>query len=168
MHELMKKVKKELDTIAEKGISSSNLEATTKLVDIYKNLKEVCDMEESEMYGARGGRGGSRYRDSYDNWDYDNYDARGRGGDRGGRGSYDYYPMDERHERYLTRMREGMERYNAGRRRYMDGGSSERMTEGIEMTMAAIVSFVESLVDFAETPDEKEIVRKHIEKLKKI
>lgn len=169
MEALLKKVKKELDNIADKGITSSNLEATNKLVDIYKDLKEVCAMEdggEQGMYGARG-----RYRDS--DWDHDNYDARGgRGGSSSGRGSYNgsyrYYPLDDRMERYFTRMREGMENYNAGRNRYMDGGSQDRMIDGIEMTMSAVVTFVEALVDFAETSEEKEIVRKYVEKLKKI
>lgn len=168
MHELMKKVKKELDTIAEKGISSSNLETTNKLVDIYKDLKEVCEMEESEMYGAqRRGRNG-RYMDSYEMNDYDRYDARSGRGGRGRGGNYGFSPMDERCERHLDRMRDAFERYSVGRQRYMDGGSHERMTEGIEMTMAAIVGFVESLIDFSETSEEKEIVRKYIEKMKKI
>ena len=69
METLMRKVKKELDTIAEKGLTSSNLETTNKLVDIYKDLKEICEIDErggNGMYEARG-----RYRD------YDNYDRRG-------------------------------------------------------------------------------------------
>lgn len=162
MEALMKKVKKELDTIADKGISSSNLEATNKLVDIYKDLKEICEMEEGGehgMYGARSRGRDGRYKD-YDDWD--RYEARGR--DR----SYGHYPIDERHERHFDRMREGLEHYSAGRRRYMDGGSHERMVEGVEMTMSAIVGFVESLIDFAETSEEKEIVRKYVDKLKKV
>lgn len=166
MEALMKKVKKELDTIADKGISSSNLEATNKLVDIYKDLKEICEMEEGGergMYGARSRGRDGRFKG--DDWD-DDYGARGGRGSRGG--NYGYYPIDERHERHFDRMREGLEHYSAGRRRYMDGGSHERMVEGIEMTMAAIVGFVECLVDFAETSEEKEIVRKYVDKLKKV
>ena len=34
---LLKKVGKELDIIADKGISSSNLDSTYKLIDIYKD-----------------------------------------------------------------------------------------------------------------------------------
>lgn len=161
----MRKVKKELDAIADKGLSSSNLESTNKLVDIYKDLLEVCEMEEGGeygMYGARSRGRDGRFRDSHDDWD--EYGA--RGGRSGG--NYGHYPMDERHERHFNRMRDGMEYYNAGRKRYMDGGSHERMIEGVEMTMSAIVAFVESLVDFAETTEEKEIVRKYIEKLRKV
>jgi hypothetical protein len=144
MKELQKKVRKELDNIAEKGITSSNLEATNKLVDIYKDILEICEKEDGgdEMYGARG-----RYRE-YD--DYDTYNTRGgRGGSYNDH--YNHYPLDDRTERYFIRMREGMENYDAGRSRYRDGGSNERMVEGIEMTMGAIVNFVESLMDIAET-----------------
>lgn len=161
MKELQKKVRKELDNIAEKGITSSNLEATNKLVDIYKDILEICEKEDGgdEMYGARG-----RYRE-YD--DYDTYNARGgRGGSYNDR--YNHYPLDDRIERYFIRMREGMENYDAGRSRYRDGGSNERMVEGIEMTMGAIVNFVESLMDIAETSQEKEIVRKYVDRIKKI
>lgn len=154
MELLMKRVKKELETIADKGITSSNLETTNKLVDIYKDLKEVCAMEEG-TFDARGGRSrgaDGRYKDGR----YNDYDR------------YNHYPMDERTERHFMRMREGMEDYNEGKNRYRDGGSETRMIDGIEMTMGAIVSFVEALVDYSETSQEKEIVRKYINKLKNV
>ena len=37
-----------------------------------------------------------------------------------------------------------------------------------EMAMSAVCMFVESLSEFAETLKEKEIIRKHLEKMKKI
>ena len=40
MHKLLEKVEKELDNIAEKGITNSNLDTTYKLIDIYKDIKE--------------------------------------------------------------------------------------------------------------------------------
>lgn len=145
---LLKKVGKELDSIADKGITSSNLETTFKLVDIYKDIKEICQMEEGDSYDARGRSRDSmgRYKDS---------------------GRYSNH-LDERTERYLTRMREGMEDYNEGRSRYRDGGSESRMIDGIEMTMTAIVNFIDSLMDVAETSQEKEIVRKYINKIRNV
>lgn len=145
MEMLLKRVRKELDAIADKGISSSNLETTNKLVDIYKDLKEICAMD-NETYDARGRRDSSRYS-----------------GDR-----YNFHPIDERYERYLSRMRDGMSDYGEGRNRYRDGGSESRMIDGIEMTMGAVINFVESLMDYAETSQEKEIVRKYINKLKNV
>ena len=61
-----------------------------------------------------------------------------------------------------------MDDYNEGRIRYKDGSSENRMIEGIEMTMGAVVNFVESLIDYAETSQEKEIVRKYVNKLKNV
>lgn len=166
MEELLRKVKKELENIGDKGLTSSNLETTYKLIDIYKDIKEACYYDEiagkdDGLYGARARDSRGRYRD-YD----DDYGRSGSGSGRGG--NYGHYPLDERSERHLERMREGMYNYNEGKSRYRDGDSKERMVEGIEMTMGAIVNFVEAMVDFAETTSEKEIVRKHIEKLKRI
>lgn len=49
-----------------------------------------------------------------------------------------------------------------------NGGDSERMYDGLEKLMYAICMFIESTMDFAESPEEKEIIRKHIQKLKNI
>lgn len=178
MHKFLDKVEEQIHMIGEKGINSSNIDNATKLMSIYKDAKEseyykkCC---EEERYGARqrdsrgrfmenGERGGYNER-GYNERGYNErgYNERGGYDERGGYGN-----VDERTERYLTRMREGMESYNAGRDRYRGGESSERMIDGIEMTMTALCMFVESLIDFAETPQEKEIVRKHIEKMKKL
>lgn len=162
MEELLRKVKKELQNIGDKGLTSSNLETTYKLVDIYKDLKEACYYEDQlgdidGIYGARNRDSRGRYMDYNDNY-------RGRGTSS----TYGHYPLDERTERHFDRMREGMYNYNEGKNRYRDGDSKQRMIDGVEMTMGAIVNFVESMVDFAETTSEKEIVRKYVEKLKNI
>lgn len=164
MDQLLRKVEKELETIADKGLTSSNLDTTYKLIDIYKDIKEACyydkEVKEEENYGARRRDSMGRYMNNYN--DYDNYDR------SGSRGRYNNYPLDERSERHFDRMREGMYNYNEGKNRYRDGDSKQRMIDGVEMTMGAIVNFVESMVDFAETAQEKEIVRKYVDKLKNI
>ena len=82
---------------------------------------------------------------------------------------YENYPMlDEKTERYMNRMREGMENYQIGKERYRNGDNQERMIDGIEMVMSSVCMFVESLFDFAESPTEKEIIRKHLDKMKKM
>ena len=50
----------------------------------------------------------------------------------------------------------------------MKSGSQERLVDGIDMIMSAICSFVEELSDYAETNQEKEIIRKHLNKMKNI
>lgn len=162
MDELLRKVKKELDNIGDKGLTSSNLDTTYKLIDIYKDIKEAeyyeCKKDESETYDARMRDSRGRYMD-----DYDRYDA--RGGNNGG-GRYNHYPLNERDERYFERMREGMYNYNEGRNRYRNGDSKDRMIDGVDMAMGALVNFVEYMMDYSETPQEKEVIRKHIAKLK--
>lgn len=136
MHELLNKVKKELDNIAEKGITSSNLESTYKLIDIYKDIKEAKYYE--KMLGNEC--------DSVEDTDF----------------------PDERTKRYMNRMKDGITNYTNGWKKYSDGGANDRMVEGIDMTMCAIVDFIEALMDIAHTSQEKEIVRRNIEKIKRI
>lgn len=143
MEDLLKRVKKELYAIADKGITSSNLESTYKLIDIYKDIKEA------EYYEKMSGN-----MNNVDKYNYLDDD-------------WNTYP-DDRTKRYMRKIKDGIENYSNGRHRYKDGGSNERMVEGIEMTMCAIVDFIEALMDLAETSQEKEIVRKNIDKIKRI
>lgn len=168
MDKLLEDIKKELTGFGEKGINASNVELVEKLSDSYKNLLTAKAMEEHGDYGyirsydepgssAGGGhgnyRGGEmRYEESYRNRDY------------GSRGQYSNYRMRE----HMNRIADGMDEYEYGRDRYMHGGDDSRLNEGLEKIMYAICMFVESAMDFAETPHEKEIIRKHIQKLGRI
>lgn len=147
MNELCRKVEKELENIGEKGITSSNLDTAYKLIDIFKDIKEAEYYKKmtGDTYDAK-----RSYMDTHDDWHRERY------------------PLDDRNERYMERMREGVYTYNEGKRDYRNGDSKSKMIEGVEMTMNAIVNFVEFMNDFAESSQEKEIVRKYIEKLKKI
>jgi hypothetical protein len=112
MKELLRKVEKELESIGEKGITSSNLDTAYKLIDIYKDIKEACYYEDQinseDSYGARERDSRGRYRD-WDNHDYRDYN------------DYKSYPLNERDERYFNRIKEGLLNYNEGRNRYRDG-----------------------------------------------
>lgn len=167
MDELLRKVKKELDNIGDKGLTSSNLDTAYKLIDIYKDIKEACyyeDQLENESYGARSRDSRGRYRDHDEEYDRGGY----RGNDYRGDSYNRYYPIDDRYDRYFNRMREGLYNYNEGKNRYRDGESKERMIDGVEMAMGALVNFVEYMMDNVETNQEKEVVRKYIDKLKKV
>ena len=75
---------------------------------------------------------------------------------------------DNRMRDHLNRIYEGAEMYEYGRDRYQHGGNEERIYDGLEKLMYALCMFVESTMEFAETPQEKEIIRKHIQKLQKM
>lgn len=157
MKELLDKVKRELEKIGDKGLTSSNLDTTFKLIDIYKDIKESEYYEamcEGESYGARTRDSRGRYAGKDDEW-YSGLHER-------------YYPWGDREERYFDRIRQGMDNYAEGKTRYRDGSSQDKMLDGIELAMTALVNFVETLYDHVETPKEKDVIREHIDKLKKL
>lgn len=173
MDKIIGMVKKELGEIENKGISANNLELVNKLSEIYKNLAKGKHYEENEEGGQGmsdygryrdGGYGATNYRDGYrDGYGiYEDYGRRGVPGS--GRGRY----RNSRMQEHIERMREGADEYEYGKERYMHGGDDSRVVEGLEKLMYAVCMLVESTMDFAETPAEKEIVRKHIQKISRI
>ena len=171
MHKLMEQIKKELKEIEEKGVNASNLELIGKLADIYKDLGEIEKMDkggqEMQEYGRyrEGGGGYGAYREG-------GYNARGGGGGGGGyrEGGYNegYGRRYSRMRDHMDRMMDGVDQYEYGKERYMHGGDESRVIEGLEKIMYAVCMFVESAMDFAESPQEKELIRKHIQKIKNI
>lgn len=165
MRKLQEMVKKELTEIENKGINASNLELIDKLAGIYKDLATIRAMEEydqggEEMYEYSRYRDGyRRYNDGYREGGYEDYGRRGMPGS--GRGRYNTSRMRD----HMERMMDGMDQYEYGKERYMHGGDETRVTEGLEKLMYAVCMFVESAMDFAETPQEKEIIRKHVKKI---
>lgn len=173
MDKLRELVKKELKEIEEKGLSASNLETTYKLVDILKDIGEIESEEREEksygmrmmppdMYEMRRGYNERSYAEG----------GRGYGGDYmpgeyGMRGR-SYNGRDSRMRDRIDRVIDGAETYEYGRERYQHGGSHEAMEEGLEKMMYAVCMLVETAMDAAQSPREKEIVRKHIQKLHSI
>ena len=155
MEKLMDNINKELECIAEQGISNGNIENLSKLVDIKKDIVTIQAMEDE---------GKMRY---YDENPYSYYGERYRGRYDGGRYGMDRYRGREDHlSDRVYRILDGMDAYRYGRERYRDSGNGAGMEDGLEDLMYAVCTFVESLTDAADTPQEKEIIRKHINKLK--
>jgi hypothetical protein len=184
LEKLKELVTKELKEVANKGLSSSNLESTYKLVDILKDLAEVesenkkgREMQGHDSYGMRMmppmyppymespmPRDGGYREGGYREGGYgEGYGARGG---RGGGRSYNGY--DERMKDKIERMIDGAESYEYGRDRYQHGGSHEAMEEGLEKMMYAVCMLIETAMDAAQSPKEKEIIRKHIQKIRSL
>ena len=168
MHKLKEQIKKELVEIEEKGVNASNLELIGKLADIYKDLAEIEKMDkggqEMQEYGRyrEGGGGYSAYREG-------GYNARGGGGGyREGGYNEGYGRRYSRMRDHMDRMMDGVDQYEYGKERYMHGGDDGRVMEGLEKIMYAVCMFVESAMDFADSPQEKELIRKHVQKIKNI
>ena len=171
MDKLIESVKKELKELGEQGVNAANLQMTGELVDIYKDLVEAQQME-----GGSYGMTGYGRRDDYPRYDkggridwygndyrYENdYMRRDGYGNRGNGNGYNGY---NRMKEHLNRINDGVEMYEYVRERYMHGGSEERVYEGLEKLMYALCVFVESAMEFAETPQEKDIIRRHVQKM---
>lgn len=176
MDELLNKVKKELREIGEKGVTAANLDVAFKLADIAKDLEKIKKMEREE-HEEEGGYGMRSYRGGYpheipgpywgDHGGRDNYREGWRvtreGGNYGARGGrYGHDKMAE----CLDKIANSMDMYSQDKERYH--GDDRRVIEGLETMMFGICMFVESAMDFAETAEEKEIIRKHVRKLQQI
>ena len=111
MHEkLEKKTEESINKILDEGITTNNLDHLYKLTDIYKDAKEVENMN----YGNYGNYGGRRTGyDSYGEYGRDNYGRRG-------------YDMKYRGEEEMDRMAGEYGRYMESRERY---GANDQETD---------------------------------------
>ena len=169
MDKLLDNVKKELKQIEDQGLNLNNLQQAAHLVQMYHHLSEEerdgqgeHNMKYMDNYGTydRSGRGrvDYMYENDRDYWNDMRYPHYGR---------KVYYGNDRLNE-HVNRVIDGAAMYQEGRDRYRDGGSQQRVYDGLEKLMYAVCTLVESTMDFAETPEEKEIIRKHIQKIKNI
>lgn len=170
MEKLKELVEKELKSMEESGIDSSNIDVIYKLVDIHKDIeneeywkakKEAMEMRYNGEYEGYGEGYGRRRRDSRGR-----YMAGGRGGSRGGNyGHYMPYP-----EMYMERMMDGMEGYMEGREEYNRGNYNGKgqSVESLEKMLEGIVAFVEEIQQDPEQHEEKEVVNHYIRKLKEM
>ena len=143
---LVKETKKTIEEILENGIQSSDLEYLDKLVDIYKDIKEVECMNYGN-YGAYNGRGPGH--GSYGN--YNNY------GENYGRRGYD---AKYRGHEYIDRMSGEYGRYMENRDRY---GASEETDKSFHYMVEALKDFTKVLFEEAETPQQKQMLREAIQ-----
>ena len=183
MKKLCELIESELGKIAEKGLTTSNLETAYKLVDMYKDIKnteywdtkgEYYDTVLMEMQGG--------YSENYAMMD-DDYSMRGRKRDRMGRYSREDGMM--RDGQSMARGRGGRSRgysmsdggdymYN----RYMDAKQSYRSNQSMDGKQKLMESLEDYMDDFTEKikeisrdsdfPEERELVNKLLSKLQSI
>lgn len=173
-------IEMELGKIADKGLTTSNLDTAYKLVDMYKDLKntdywetkgEYYDTVLMEMQGGYSHTDGRMMEDDYS--------MRGRKRDRMGRYSR------EDGMRHDDRMRRGGRRdysMNDGGYsmydRYMDAKQSYRSNQSMDGKQKLMESLEDYMDDFtekikemhrdAETGDERELISKFLGKLQNI
>ena len=151
MQEKLEKTTKEsINKILEEGITTNNLDYLYKLVDIYKDSKEVENMN----YGNYGARrpGYDSYGDNYGRY-YGEY-----GRDSYGRRGYD---MKYRGDDYTDRMSEEYHRYMDSRERY---GAGEESDKAFHFMTKALGEYVDFLHEEADTPQKKQMLNETLQR----
>ena len=181
MKKLCELIESELSKIAEKGLTTSNLETAYKLVDMYKDLKNTEYWEtKGEYYDTvlMEMQGGYSQNDGYSMME-DDYSMRGRKRDRMGR-----YSRDDGMRRDDRMRRDGRRDYsmNVGHDsmydRYMDNKMSyrsDKSMDGKQKLMESLEDYMEDFTDKikemhrdADTPEERELISKFMNKLQNI
>ena len=191
MQKLCKIIEQELGKIAEKGLTTSNLETAYKLVDMYKDIKNTEYWEtKGEYYDTvlMEMQGGYSERD-YSMMD-DDYSMRGRKRDRMGRYSRDDGMGGQSYARDGRRGNQGRNQYsrmgdyssNVGGYstydRYMDSKQSyrndkssdgkQRLMDSLEDYMDDFTEKIKEMHRDADTPEEREMISKFMTKLQNI
>ena len=148
MEEKVSKLTEEtIERTIKDGLTTSNLDIVYKLVDIYKDIKEVENMN----YGNYGAR-----RPGYDSYgeNYGNYGEYGRYGRRG-------YDMKYRGHDHLDRIGNEYGRYMESRERY---GAGEETDRSFHYMVKALEDFIKVLHEEAETPQQKQMLNETLQK----
>ena len=145
---LKETTKKSIEKILDEVLHTNNLEHLYKLVDIYKDAKEV----ESMNYGNYGNYGEYGRRPGYDSY--------GRG-----YGEYDYgrrgYDMKYRGDEHLGRVRDEYGRYMENRSRY---GAGEETDKSFHYMVKALEDFIKVLHEEAETPQQHQMLNETLQR----
>lgn len=146
---LIEKTEESIKRILDEGIATTNLDHLYKLIDIYKDAKEVENMN----YGNYGNYGGRRA--GYDTYGNDMYGEYGRGR-YGARGRDMRYRGDEE----LDRMAGEYGRYMESRNRY---GAGEESDKSFHYMVKALEDFIKVLHEEAETPMQKQQLKEALQ-----
>ena len=147
--DLASKTSKAIERILKEGIATTNIDNLYKLVDIYKDAKEV----ESMNYGNYNGYGnyGNYGRPGYDSYGRDSYGEYGRRG----------YDMEYRGYENLDRMAGEYGRYMDSRERY---GANEETNKAFEYMAHSAGDFIKYLFEIADTPQQKNMLKESLQK----
>ena len=147
-NKLEKQTKEKIEQVLEQGISSNNIEVLDKLVDIYKDTKEVENMYGN--YGNYGNYGRTPGHGSYG--EYGNYGEGSYGRDSYGRRGYD---TKYRGHDYIDKMNNEYGRYMESRERY---GAGEESDKAFHFMTKSLGEYIDFLYEEAETPQQKQMI----------
>lgn len=191
MKKLCEVIENELHKIAEKGLTTSNVDTAYKLVDMYKDLKNTDYWEtKGEYYMAVLDEMQGGYSEGNYSMMEDDYSMRGRKRDRMGRYSRDDGMGGQSYAKDGRRGNQGRNQYsrmgdyssNSGGYsmydRVMDAKQSYRSNKSMDGKQRLMDSLEEYMDDFtekikemhrdADTPEEREMISKFMNKLQNI
>ena len=140
--EVIKKTKEQIKQIIDEDISPNNIEHLYKLVDIYKDMKEVECMNYGNYGTYYGGRG-------YDSYSGMSYGARGR-------------DMRYRGHEHLDRMYDDYGRYMEGRSRY---GANEDTKRSLQYMLKSMEDFARMLKEEAQSQEEVMMIKETAQRI---
>lgn len=154
----------EIEKIAEKGLTTSNLETAYKLIDMYKDLKTVEGMEGYEGYSGYDGEysGRGRRRDSMGRYtsSYNDGYSGNRYSGRDGWNDHGYSGRGDKYARYLDQK----ESYRSNK----SADCKQRLMDTLEDYMQDFTMQMEQLARDSDCAEERSTIRKYIDKLKTI
>lgn len=156
-------VEKELEQIADNGLNEGNLDILFKLVDIDKDLENI------DYWNAKKEAIKMRYSDygrysegGYSEGGYGNYGRRGVPGTGRGR-----YRGHDEGEEMLNDMKESYGAYSESRDAYSRGNynAGQDSMKALEDTMELFTEFAEKMINEVDSPEAKQIIKKHLRKI---
>ena len=146
--------KKSIQNIIKEGIATTNIDNLGKLVDIYKDIKEVESMNYGE-YNGRGPGHGSYGRDNYGEYN------RGYGEYNNG---YGRRGVDSKYRGYghLDRMYNEYGNYSYGRERY---GANEDTKRSLEYMLRSMEDFARMLKEEAQSQEEVNMIKQTAQRI---
>ena len=151
MDELMEKVEKFIEKKSKQEFHTLDKDEMFKVVDIYKDLKEIKSMNE---YGNEYNRG----------YGYNGYNAYNEYNRRGVDAKY-------RASSYMDGMRGSYEAYEDDRNEFNAGGNYGAKEDGLKDLDAMLhynYKLIKYIKETATSPEEQEIVKKHFTKAKEL
>lgn len=148
MYKMCESIAEEISKIADKGLTTSNLETAYKLIDMYKDLKTVEAME-GDGYSQNG----------YSMNGYDNGNSYVRRGEHYVRGHYSRDNGDN------------YSRYSQAKYDYRHSradGDKMRIMDSLEDYMQELTDKLEDMINDSDSQEERQTIQRYITKIKSI
>jgi len=135
---MMETICEEIDKIADKGLTTGNLDTAYKLIDMYKDLKTVDAMEDSEYSETMAyDENGSSYK----------RDSKGR-----------YSREEDKYSRYMDRKKD----YRYSR----TSDNKRKILDSLDDYMNELTEKLDNMMRDAETQEEKHMIQKYIDRIR--